>query len=282
MILSKIVKAAIPVFLLFFVTNITGQELFIFTKPASNMPAHSISASVTGKFIGNNKSGNSAQRYTPEVMIGISKKIMVHVFSSFSNMYSSGLKYESISIYGKYRFLSNDDIHTHFRMAFFAEASHSNNPFQFDEIDTRGDKSGIELGIVATQLWNKFALSTTISNQQVLGDARISKVLYIPPRSFQSFNYTLSAGYLLFPREYTNYKQLNVNLYAELLGQQAYEHGKGYIDLAPAIQFIFNSNTKLNIGYRFQLNGNMERMTDRSWLIGIERTFLNAFTSKNK
>jgi len=37
----------------------------------------------------------------------------------------------------------------------------------------------------------------------------------------------------------------------------------------------------LNIGYRFELSGDMQRMTSSSWLISFERTFLNALRKKN-
>ena len=94
-------------------------------------------------------------------------------------------------------------------------------------------------------------------------------------------NYSLSGGILLFPKEYTDYKQTNVNLYAELLAQQTLDTKKQFIDLAPAIQFIFNSNAKLNIGYRFQVSGTMLRMATDSWLLSFERTFLNALKKKS-
>ena len=81
----------------------------------------------------------------------------------------------------------------------------------------------------------------------------------MPSRIYQAMNYSLSAGYLLLPREYTDYKQTNVNIYTELLAQQSLERKAYYVDLAPAVQFIFNSNAKLNIGYRFQLKGDMLR-----------------------
>jgi hypothetical protein len=50
--------------------------------------------------------------------------------------------------------------------------------------------------------------------------------------------------------------------------------------MAPALQFIFNSNAKLNVGYRFQLAGNMNRMANNSWLVSFERTFLNALKQR--
>ena len=241
------------------------------------MPAHSISAKLTGHFVTNDKIyGRFSQRYMPELMLGISKKWMVHLSMTVGNMHTSNFKFESYSLYTKYRFLSKDDIHKHFRMAVFADASHTNAPFHYDEITLMGDKSGIQAGIIATQLWNKFALSGTISHTQVLDKSRNDKVLYVPARIYESMNYSLSGGYLLFPKQYTDYRQTNVNLYAELLAEQTLDISKHYIDLAPAVQFIFNSNTKLNLGYRFQLTGNMQRMSNHSWQVSLERTFLNA------
>ena len=134
--------------------------------------------------------------------------------------------------------------------------------------------------MIATQLWHKFALSGTVSHTEVLHKSRKNDVIYVPERNYQSLNYSLSAGYLLLPKTYTDYKQLNVNLYTELLGQKIDNSKLFYVDLAPAVQFIFNSNFKINLGYRFQLNGNMERMADKSFLISMERTFLNALKKK--
>jgi hypothetical protein len=125
-------------------------------------------------------------------------------------------------------------------------------------------------------------LSGTLSHIQVLHTSRNNDVMYVPKRNYQSVNYSLSGGYLLFPKEYTDYKQLNVNLYTEFLGQQTLDRSSYFIDMAPALQFIFNSNAKLNIGHRFQLSGNMDRMANQSWLISFERTFLNALKKKKK
>jgi hypothetical protein len=72
-----------------------------------------------------------------------------------------------------------------------------------------------------------------------------------------------------------------MNLYTELLAQQTLDRKSDFIDLAPAIQFIFNSISKLNLGYRFQLSGNMERMAKESFLVSYEYSFLNVW-KKNK
>ncbi len=269
-------KFFIVLFILLASSNVGAQELFVFSEPASNMPAKSISVKLTHHFIDFDKRyGRASHRFMPQVMFGINKKLMVHVGGTFANMHTTDFKYESASLYAKYRFLSKDEIHKHFRMAVFADASTTKAPFHYDEITLMGDKSGVETGLIATQLWHKLALSGTVSHTQVLDKSRNDKVIYVPERNYQAMNYSLSAGYLLFPKEYTDYKQMNLNLYTEILAQQTLDQKKHYIDFAPALQFIFNSNFKINIGYRFQASGNMERMATNSWQVSVEQTFLN-------
>jgi hypothetical protein len=263
------------------ISRLQAQELYVYTEPASNMPAHSVSAKLTGYFITrDNTYGRFSQRYKPEIMFGVSKKLMLHLSGTAGNMQTNDFRIESGALYIKYRFLSHDDVHRHFRMAAFADASKTNNPFHYDDISFTGDKSGVEAGLIATQLLNKLAISATVGHAQVLDKSRNDKVLYVPERNYQAMNYALSAGYLLLPRNYRNFRQTNMNLYTEILAQQSLDRKKHYIDMAPAIQFIFNSISKLNIGYRFQLSGNMDRMSKQSFLVSYEYTFLNAFKKK--
>ena len=274
-------QKTLPVLACLLLLYATGksQELYVFTEPASNMPAKSISTKISSKLLQSetHHANRIMQRYTPEVMFGISKQWMVHGTATFSDMYSSNLRWESVKLYAKYRFLSLDDVHTHFRMALFGDVAYSVNPVTFDELSLDGDHSGVQGGLVATQLWNKLALSTTLSYLKVTTKKpRFNAEAY----PYSAFNYTASAGYLLLPFRYTSYKQTNVNLYAELLGQQTLDRKMYYVDLAPAIQVIFNSNAKVNVGYRFQLNTNMQRMAEKSWLVSFEYVFLNALRRK--
>lgn len=255
------------------------QELYVYTEPASNMPAQSISGKINTTLLKNLHTSRTEQRYTPEVMLGISKKWMVHAAGTFSDMYSSNLRWESVRLYTKYRFLALDDVHKHFRMAAFAEASHSVNPVVYQEVSLNGDQSGVMGGVIFTQLWQKLALSSTVSYAKVTTE----KPAFTPdvyPR--QALNYSLSAGYLVLPQTYTSYKQTNWNIYTELLGQQTLDRKQYYIDLAPALQLIFNSNAKLNLGYRFQLSGDLRRMAERSWQASFEYVFLNALSKKSR
>lgn len=258
-----------------------GQELYVFTEPASNVPAHSVSLKLTDHFVTSDNIYNRfSQRFMPQVYVGLSRKLMFSISGTISNMHTPGYRYESLRLYTKYRFYTTDAVHRHFRLAAFAEGSLTKAPFHYDEISLMGDKEGISAGLVATQLWHRFALSGSVSHTQLLDRSRFNKVIYVPKRIYQSVNYTVSGGYLLFPKEYTDYKQTNLNLYTEVLAEQVPGAGKYYIDLAPAVQLIFNSNAKLNIGCRFQASGNMKRMTDKSWQVSFERTFLNALKKK--
>lgn len=267
--------------LLFTAFRVCGQELYVFSEPASNIPARSLSVKLTNHFVTSDKIyGRFSNRLMPQVYLGVSKKFMVAAGGTFANMHTPNFRYESVNLYAKYRFLSKDELHKHFRMAVFAEASSTRAPFHYDEITLMGDKSGVELGVIATQLWHKLALSGTVAHTQVLHESRTNKVLYIPARNYQSMNYAISAGYLVLPKEYKDYHQTNLNLYAELLAQQTLDRSTYFVDLATAMQLIFNSNAKLNLGYRVQLGGNMQRMTSNSWLISFERTFLGALKKK--
>jgi hypothetical protein len=249
-----------------------SQELYVFSEPASNMPAHSLSVKQDLKWLRN--SGRTESRQNTEFMLGLNKNWMLHAVTGFSNMYSTGTRWESARIYAKYRFLSQDELYHHFRMAAFAAAAYSRNAERYDELSLEGDQSGMQAGIIATQLLHKLALSGTISYLESLQPGRSNKNT-ITPYSYQSLQYSLSAGYLIFPKKYTSYGQTNLNLYLELLGQKNTDRNLYAMDLAPAVQLIFNSAVKLNAGYRFQLTGNMNRMSDRSWLLGFEWLFLN-------
>ncbi len=275
-------KCIVLVILILICVKVEGQELFVFSEPASNMPAQSLRLKLTDHIVNYDKRyDRSSNRVMPQVMFGLSKNLMVHIGSTFSNMHTNDFKYESVNLYTKYRFLSKDDVHKHFRMAVFADASKTKAPFHYDEITLMGDKSGVEAGVIATQLWHKLAVSSTVSHIQVLDKSRGDKTtIYVPSRNYQTMNYSFSAGYLLFPKDYTNYKQTNFSIYTELLAQQTLDQKKHFVDIAPALQLIFNSNFKVNVGYRFQLSGNMDRMATDSWQASIERTFLNALSRK--
>lgn len=258
----------------------SAQELYVFSEPASNMPARSLGFKLTSMFGKGVHSSRTLQRYMPEFQAGISKKLMLHANLSFSDMHQPAFIFESARIYTKWRFLSKDAVHSHFRMAAFGGLTYSRNHLDHNEVNLMmGDQSGLQLGVTATQLWHKLAVSGSVSLNEVINEER-KKDLDL--HAYRSVNYSLSAGYLVLPREYKDYKQTNLNIYAELLGGRLLDwpYEKYYVDLAPAIQFIFNSNTKLNFGYRFQLSGDIYRLMRKSYLVSFDYTLLNALKRK--
>ena len=93
--------------------NLSAQELFVFTEPASNMPAKSVGIRDMNSFMFE-KDGMLNYHNMPELMWGINKKWMVHVQGFISNRQDSGLQAEGGSFYAKYRFLSKDELQNPF------------------------------------------------------------------------------------------------------------------------------------------------------------------------
>jgi hypothetical protein len=275
-------KKNILIILLLYSFFVEAQELYPYTEPASNMPAKSVSLKLGTMYGRGPHSNRVLQRYSPELMLGFSKKWMVHGNLTFSDMHQSNFIFESARLYAKYRFLSKDEIHKHFRMAVFGAAAYSRNHLDHNELSLAGDHTGVQIGVIATQLWNKFALSATVSETEVFDEKRSNKNL--PQQyAFQALNYSLSAGYLVLPFNYKDYKQTNLNIYAELLGGRNldWKYEKYFLDLAPSVQLIFNSAGKLNMGYRFQLKSDIFRLMKNSFMISYEHIFLDALRKKN-
>ncbi|NTS42260.1 hypothetical protein HRG84_15265 [Flavisolibacter sp. BT320] len=263
---------------LVFFSSSYAQELYPYSEPASNNPAQSVSVKAAAILHGDVHGDKTIQRYMPEVALGLSKKWMVKASANFSNMQQENLRWDGGRVYAKYRFLSNDEVHKHFRMAVFGAGTYSRNYLNHNEVNLgMGDQSGVQAGLIATQLWHKLAISGTVGWNEVLNEKRKDKSLQ-GIYAFQALNYSLSAGYLLLPVEYKDYDQTNLNLYVELLGGRNFNlpGETHFVDLAPSLQAIFSSTAKLNVGYRFQLSSDIYRMTKNSVMVSFEYLFLNA------
>jgi hypothetical protein len=256
--------------------HLLAQELYVFTEPASNMPTNSIGARITNEGSLTRKDNN---RTILEVMLGANKNLMFHAQGFLSNM-DGKYQLEGGSIYAKYRFLSIDDVKSHFRAAFYGRASTSNRPTYTTDINLEGDNSGFQGGLIFTQLMHKLALSATLGYSKA--NLKISKQVADAPSPDEMLNYSLSSGYLLLPFVYKNYNQPNFNLYVELLGKVDPSTKSSYLDLAPAIQLILNSKTRIDLGYRFQINGNIaNRYMKNMYLARVEFNFFNALSKTN-
>lgn len=252
-------------------TSASSQELYVFTEPASNMPSKSIGVRLTNEGMFNNP--GFVSRTIPEVMIGFNKNLMVHA-QAFLSDFDGRYRLEGGSLYAKYRFLSIDETQAHFRASAFGRISTSKRPTYTRDINLEGDNSGFQGGVVLTQLLHKLALSATLGYAHAFKDS--DKQIVAMPRPNNMLSYSLSSGYLVLPFVYKNYKEPNFNLYFELLGKTDPSSGQSYLDLAPAVQVILNSTTRIDLGYRFQAAGNMtNRYTKNMYLLRAEFNFFN-------
>lgn len=264
-----------------FLLSVGAQELYVYTEPASVMPARSLTLRSRTHMMGSNAMYDRFTfRNNLQVVAGLTGRWTMRVGGSWGNMQTYSVKPESIGFYSRYRLLSTDEVHRHFRLAAYVEGAYTAAPFRHDEVSLMGDKSGIEAGLIATRLSQRLALSVTGSHAQVLHASRKNAALFNPARTFQTLQFSFSGGYLLLPKEYKDYRQTNLNLYLELLSQRSLDNSRYYIDAAPALQLIFSSSTKLNLGYRFQLDGTMDRMAKQSWLLTLESTWLGFFRKR--
>ena len=251
-----------------------AQELFVFTEPASNMAAKSVGLRLNNYLMRDIHNKKNNYHLLPELMWGVSKSVMVHGEAFFSNR-DNNFAAEGGSIYLKYRFLSKDEVHNHFRMAAFGRASYNIGGIHQMAIDFNGHNSGYEGGVVATQLINKVAISGSVSTAYVT-DNRDQKFLY-GDENRTAINYTLSVGKLMLPKEYTSYDQTNVNLMLEFLGQSNTGTGARYLDIAPSIQFIIASRMRIDLGYRYPLVDELNRMAPKGYLFRLEYNFFNLY-----
>lgn len=257
--------------------SLTGmaQELYVFTEPASNMAAKSIGLRLNNFIMPGTYNSKANYYLVPEIMVGASKKLMVHADAFFSNR-SKSFAADGGSVYAKYRFLSNDDVQKHFRMAAYGRYSFNSSDIHQEEINLYGRNTGFETGIIATQLLHKVALSSGLSFVKALDNGNNNKYPYGNSNS-KALNYTLSVGKLMLPKEYKDYNQTNLNLMLEFLNQYNLGSGKYYMDIAPAVQLIFNSVARIDVGYRQQLSSTLNRMGPSGLFVRLEYNFFNVY-----
>jgi hypothetical protein len=236
-------------FSFFLIQGISAQELFVVTDPASNVPAGSLGIRL----------GQSI--FKEQMKSGYSYHLMPEVVT------------EGASFYTKYRFLSTDDLHSHFRMAAFGRYSFNNADIHQEQIEIMGHNTGFETGIVATQLIKKVAISASVSFEKAFDNKPDYRFPTI--QSDNATNYTVSLGRLMYPKKYTNFKQTNINTMLEFVGQTLNENGKSYLDVVPSIQFIVNSQARIDVAYRQELYSSMLRSAPNGFYLNLEYNFFN-------
>ena len=275
------------ILLLLLSSSLSAQELFVFTEPASNMPAKSVGIRLSNQ---GRLSPDFQSRTTTEVMVGFNKRLMTHLQGFFSDA-DGNYRYEGTSLYAKYRFFSSDGLRSHSRAAAYLRVSDSKRQALSEDINLEGDNSGVMGGLVFTQLLHKLALSGNLAYSRtfhragnwrpVAGEIPMpgmpgSEGLTNLPAASQMISYSLSSGYLVLPIKYKNYNQPNFNAYLEVLGSTNPQTGHSYIDFAPALQVIINSLTRIDLGYRFEVSGNMlNRYNKNMYMAKVEFNLFN-------
>ena len=256
-------------------SHLSAQELFTFSEPASNMAAKGFGFRVTNNLAKQSASDKYEYRLLPEIMWGVSGKIMIHAEGFFSKEKNS-FGPDGGALYLKYRFISRDEIHSHFRTALYARASLNNSAIDQPAIDLNGKNSGCEAGLIATKLANRTAFSAGSSFIHAANNGAHNKFFY-GDKNRNALAYNLSAGRLMLPLEYVSYKQLNVNVMLEVLGQFNFGAEKNFLDLGSAIQFIILSRMRIDAGYRFAVVKDVMRTAPGGFLLRLEYNIFNAY-----
>ena len=258
-------------FLSFIPSLSSAQELYINTEPASLIPKgtkvvrlnhHSIFLNGTNIMGG---IGN-AIIMSPSISYGLSKKIMVSGSFQFSNKpYEQDMMpnfgFSGFKLYSKQRILTTDKQKYHTRLSSFIKYSYHDNKFMKDNLDIEIQDTGFEFGIIATQLINKLAISVTSAVTRISNiDEKYTSGSTVKWQkiNLNTIQNSISAGYLLFPRKYKSYKQTNFNLYLEYLTNTILtrsfpdRYNKFSSTLAPGIQFIIMSRSRLDFSYKIR------------------------------
>ena len=113
------------VFLALFSFQISAQELFVVTDPASNVPAGSLNVRLGQSLFKEKFESGYNFHFMPEVTWGMNKNLMFRASTFVSNR-DSKLVTEGASFYSKYRIFSTDDLNSHFRLAVYGRYSFNN------------------------------------------------------------------------------------------------------------------------------------------------------------
>jgi len=302
-------KGCTLLFLVVLSLSVSAQELFPVADNASNVPKGALGVRAFDE--GYKETDLFRNLLGLKVLYGITSRLSVYATATESDIHEKTLPFDfithnhsggtvtsstntpvegvpypyvfnSIDVYAKYRFLSSDGRNAHFRMAAYAEGSRVVVPSHEAEPDLLIHTSGWGAGLIATYLKHHFAASVTTgfifpseyqgNTYDIYGGVYPTTIQY-----GKAVNYSLSFGYLLFPRNYTDYKQTNWNIYCEFTGKaygaaKAYQYdgpfagailytlpittpilkSGQYLDIDPGIQCIINSTYRVEASAAFR------------------------------
>ena len=276
-----------------------GQELFPLAEPASSIPRGVLGVRLMDESY--NEVDRIRNLFGIRVMYGLTPRLSVYATPTMSNHHNTTLPpefpdhntpqigvhhpylFNGVDLYAKYRFLSLDAQNSHFRMAAYGEYSLLHVAHDEAEPTLLDDNSGVGGGLIATYLHHHFAVSATggiIQPFKYHGEVpdEIAGLPGLPATITygRGYNYSLSLGYLLFPRAYSSYGQTNWNVYLEFTGKQyaAMQMQVGnvfynlpqytlntsknkvlqaasYVEINPGVQCIIRSNVRADLAVGF-------------------------------
>lgn len=298
-----------------------AQELFPQMEPASTIPKGVFGARI---FTESYKEFSQFRNLSIlKLMYGLTPRLTIMALPNASNHHNELLppefpthntpnvgvhhpfRFNGVDFYAKYRFLTLDGEHTHFRMAFYGECSYLSTAHDEGEPTLLDDTKGYGGGIISTYLYKHFAVSFTggaIIPFEYKGSIP-DFASGLPPvptivKYGNAVTYNLSFGYLLFPRTYKNYDQSNLNLYLEFLGKtygttqvqvsnilnpNSYYiistkdipvlQAGNYVEVYPGMQWIIKSNLRIDLSVGFPLIDKSYVHYYPVYTLGVQRYF---------
>ena len=282
---------------IFYCLQISAQELFPYSEAASTLPKRVFSYRFSTEYYKDLQNRNK-NWYALRAMYGVNKNFTViltasgsnHHIKNFPNGYaayflnhhtrynsSNDFTFEGFHLFLKYRLAHIDGYKKHIRFAIYAEGSNCLVAHDEAEPNLMGDNAGYGGGAIATALYHRVALSITSGFVKPIG--YYDKKSDVTFTSGNLFLTNVSLGYLLFPRTYKGYDDLNMSIYAEFIYrnyqkanlQQAtnvfdvnnfnasdpytYQslQKNQYCDLRTYLQLVFNSRSRIDIGITWRL-----------------------------
>jgi hypothetical protein len=276
--------STVVLFIFVFYGNSSAQELFINTEPASNMPRYSYGFRIGSESFSQDHSLKN--KTDLEFMYEETGNIMTTVMLHASNYYGT-YGYNNFGLYAKYRLYTDDGFKEHFRVAVYAQSAFGKQRNTFADVMLDGGNSGMGAGLIFTLLQHRLAFSSTLGAIVFVPDIHTGtfdinrdEIIYANPKNYL---FSLSAGYLVYPRMYESYHDVNFNVYAELLGKyitynipdldfSSQEHGM-ILDLAIGPQVIINSISRIDLSVRTRLVSSVASFPSPSVLIRYEQMF---------
>ena len=314
----------ISLFILFLTAlNLPAQELFPLNEPASSLPKNTIGARIFSESYKELDLWRHVE--SMRIMYGISAKLTVMGTLSASNHHGEWLpsdlithihignnsftntnnikrgqpnyyRLNGVNFYSKYRFLTLDDQNKHLRMAIYGEYSLVKVAHDEAEPNLMDDNKGYGAGLITTWLYKKLATSVTLGfiKPGDYSESRYNSFTSTTTNTLikygEALKYNLSLGYLVYPKNYSSYKQTNFNIYLELMGK-SYRQAKviqdgenikiqsdalkkgNYMDIRPGIQTIINSNLRIDFSLGLPFINKSYVNFYPSYFIAIQRYF---------